>query len=40
MMSAHIDMAKAITELAKDYDLIGSQEYIGWQDELNAISVQ
>jgi len=40
LMSAHIDEANAIFELAKDYDMIGSQEFMDWQDELNFISVQ
>ena len=38
LMAAHLDEAKAILELAKDYDMTNSQEFLDWQDELNKIS--
>lgn len=40
LMQAHIDEAKAIVELAKDYNAQNSQEYLDWQDALNEISVK
>jgi hypothetical protein len=39
LMQAHIDEAKAIVELAKDYNAQNSQEYLDWQDTLNQISI-
>jgi hypothetical protein len=39
-MIANIDDAKSIFEDASRQDLLNSQEFINWQDELNAISVK
>lgn len=38
MYEAHIQMAKAIENIALKYDLINEQEFLNWQDELNNIS--
>lgn len=38
MYEAHIQMAKAIKNIAIEYDLTNEQEFINWQDELNEIS--
>lgn len=40
LFKAHIDEAKAIMNLAKDYDMLNSQEFLDWQDQLNEISVR
>jgi len=39
LFKAHVDAAKAIYRLAKDYNILNEQEFLDWQDELNAISV-
>lgn len=39
MMSINIHDAKLIYEMAKSYGCLDSQEFIDWQDKLNAISV-
>lgn len=39
-MVANIDDAKSIFEEARQQDLLNSQEFINWQDELNVISVK
>ena len=33
-----IELAKDIIDLAKEYDLLNTQEFINWQDELNNLS--
>ena len=38
LYEAHIQMAKAIRNIAIEYDLINEQEFLDWQDELNEIS--
>ena len=38
MYEAHIQMAKAIKDIAIEYDLTNEQEFLDWQDELNEIS--
>ena len=40
LVLANIAEARAITELAKDYELTNSQLFLWWQDELNKISVE
>lgn len=40
MMEMNISDAKSIYELAKANGCQDSQEFINWQDELNAISVK
>ena len=40
LFKAHIDAAKAIDRLVREYDMEDSQEYLNWQDELNEISVR
>lgn len=40
LFKAHIDAAKAIDKLVREYDMENSQEYLNWQDELNEISVK
>lgn len=40
MMEMSISDAKSIYELAKANGCQDSQEFINWQDELNAISVK
>lgn len=40
LFKAHIDAAKAIDRLVREYDMENSQEYLDWQDELNEISVR
>lgn len=40
LFKAHIDEAKAIDRLVREYDMENSQEYLNWQDELNEISVK
>lgn len=40
LFRAHIDAAKAIDRLVREYDMENSQEYLNWQDELNEISVR
>jgi len=39
MMDNNISDAESIYALAKEQDLLDSQEFIDWQDRLNAISV-
>ena len=39
LFKAHIDEAKAIMRLVREYDMENEQEFLDWQDELNAISV-
>lgn len=39
-MSASITIAESVFELAKRDNLLDSQEFIDWQDKLNAISVK
>lgn len=38
LFKAHLDEAKAIYRLVKDYNMENSQEFLDWQDELNEIS--
>lgn len=40
LFKAHIDEAEAIYRLAKEYEMLDSQEFLDWQDELNRISVK
>jgi len=40
IMSASITIAESVFELAKRHDLLDSQEFIDWQDKLNAISIK
>lgn len=40
MMSANITSAEYIYKLSKALDMLDSQEFINWQDELNSISVK
>jgi len=40
LFKAHIDAAKAIDRLVREYDMENSQEYLNWQDALNEISVR
>ena len=40
MMSLNIRDAKSIYELCKTSNCLDSQEFIDWQDELNAISIK
>lgn len=40
LFKAHIDAAKAIDRLVREYDMENSQEFLDWQDELNEISVR
>lgn len=40
MMSANTASAEYIYKLCKTLDKLDSQEFINWQDELNAISVK
>ena len=40
LYEAHIQMAKAIRNIAIEYDLINEQEFLDWQDKLNEISVK
>ena len=39
VFKAHIDEAEAIVNLAREHDMLNSQEFLDWQDKLNAISV-
>jgi hypothetical protein len=39
LFKAHIDEAEAIVNLAREHDMLNSQEFLDWQDKLNAISV-
>ena len=39
LFKAHIDEAEAIMRLVREYDMENEQEFLDWQDELNAISV-
>ena len=39
VMAANIDQTRSIFNLCKEHNLLDSQEFIGWQDELNEISV-
>ena len=39
MYEAHIQMGKAIQDIALEYDLINEQEFLNWQDELNKLSI-
>ena len=34
-----IDEAEAIVNLAREHNMLNSQEFLDWQDKLNAISV-
>ena len=40
LFKAHLDEAEAIYRLAKEYDMLDSQEFINWQDSLNEISTR
>lgn len=40
LMSTNIGDAKYILNLARDYNMMDSQEFLDWQDELNAISIE
>lgn len=40
MMSINIHDARLIYSMAKDWGCMDSQEFINWQDELNAVSVK
>lgn len=40
MMSISKHDARLIYDMAKSYGCLDSQEFIDWQDELNAISVK
>ena len=40
LFKAHIDAAKAIDRLAREYNMENSQDYLNWQDALNEISVK
>lgn len=39
LFDAHVDEAKAIYRLAQDYNMLNDQDFLDWQDKLNAISV-
>ena len=39
LFKAHIDEAEAIVNLAREHNMLNSQEFLDWQDKLNAISV-
>ena len=39
MMDINIHEAKTILKLSEDQGCLDSQEFLDWQDELNAISV-
>lgn len=39
LLSANIEISKAIFNLCKEQGLLDTQEVLEWQDELNAISV-
>ena len=38
MYDSHIKMGQEIVDLAKEYDLLNTQGFINWQDELNNLS--
>ena len=38
MYNSHIKMGQEIVDLAKEYDLLNTQGFINWQDELNNLS--
>lgn len=38
MYDSHIKMGQEIVNLAKEYDLLNTQGFINWQDELNNLS--
>ena len=40
LFKAHLDEAEAIFRLAQEHDMLDSQEFINWQDQLNEISVR
>ena len=40
LFQAHIDEAEAIYKLAKEHNMLDSQEFLDWQDKLNEISVR
>jgi len=39
LFKANIDEAEAIYRLAQDYGILDQQEFLDWQDKLNAISI-
>ena len=40
LFKAHLDAAEAIYRLAQEYNILDSQEFLDWQDQLNEISVR
>lgn len=40
LFKAHLDEAEAIFRLAQEYNMLDSQEFMDWQDQLNEISVR
>ena len=38
LYQSSIDMVVGVQNLAKDYDLTDSQDYINWLDELNNLT--
>ena len=40
MMELNITDAKRIYELSREQDCLDSQDFLDWQDELNAISIK
>lgn len=40
MMKININNAKSIYNLCKEQECLDSQEFLDWQDELNAISIK
>ena len=39
LYQANIDVIKAIERLSKDNNMLDTQEYLDWKDELNALSL-
>ena len=40
LFKAHLDEAEAIFRLAQEHNMLDSQEFMDWQDQLNEISVR
>ena len=40
LFKAHLDEAEAIVNLAREHNMLNSQEFLDWQDKLNEISVR